>query len=47
VRDDLIGDVKEGTPAMFDYAVHAKNDSMYNTPPTYGWYLAGLVFAWL
>jgi len=47
VRDDLIGDVKEGTPAMFDYAVHAKNDSMYNTPPTYGWYLAGLVFTWL
>ncbi len=47
VRDDLIGDVKDGTPAMFDYAVHAKNDSMYNTPPTYGWYLAGLVFAWL
>jgi len=47
VRDDLIGNVKEGTPAMFDYAVHAKNDSMYNTPPTYGWYLAGLVFAWL
>ena len=47
VRDDLMGGVKEGTPAMFDYAVHAKNDSMYNTPPTYGWYLAGLVFAWL
>jgi len=47
VRDDLIGGVKEGTPAMFDYAVHTKNDSMYNTPPTYGWYLAGLVFAWL
>lgn len=47
VREDLLGDVKEGTPAMFDWAVHAKNDSMYNTPPTYGWYLAGLVFAWV
>lgn len=47
VRDDLLGDVKDGTPAMFDWAVHAKNDSMYNTPATYGWYLAGLVFAWL
>jgi len=47
VRDDLIGEAKEGTPAMFDYAVHAKNGSMYNTPPTYGWYLAGLVFAWI
>lgn len=47
VRDDLIGETKEGTPAMFDWATHAKNDSMYNTPATYGWYLAGLVFAWL
>ena len=47
VRDDLIGDAKDGTPAMFDYATHAKSDSMYNTPPTYAWYLAGLVFAWL
>ncbi|NOX75727.1 MAG: 3-phosphoserine/phosphohydroxythreonine transaminase [Gammaproteobacteria bacterium] len=47
VREDLIGDVKDGAPAMFDYATHAKNDSMYNTPPTYSWYLAGLVFAWL
>jgi len=44
VREDLIGDAQEGTPAMFQYAIHAKNDSMYNTPPTYGMYLAGLVF---
>jgi len=47
VRDDLTGQIREGTPAMFDWAIHAKNDSMYNTPPTYGWYLAGLVFTWL
>jgi phosphoserine aminotransferase len=47
VRDDLIGNAVEGTPAMFDYKTHAENDSMYNTPPTYGWYLAGLVFEWL
>jgi len=47
VRDDLIGQVNEGTPAMFDWAIHAKNGSMYNTPATYGWYLAGLVFSWL
>ena len=47
VRDDLIGQPVEGQPVMFDYAIHANNDSMYNTPPTYGWYLAGLVFAWL
>jgi len=47
VREDLIGEALDGTPAMFDYAIHAKADSMYNTPPTYGWYLAGLVFKWL
>ena len=32
---------------MFDYKVHADNDSMYNTPATYGIYMAGLVFKWL
>jgi phosphoserine aminotransferase len=47
VRDDLIGTTLEGTPTMFDYKIHADNDSMYNTPPTFGWYLAGLVFKWL
>jgi phosphoserine aminotransferase len=47
VREDLMGNVKEGAPTMFDYATHAKADSMYNTPPTYAWYLAGLVFDWV
>ena len=47
VREDLIGNAKENMPAMFDYKTHADNDSMYNTPATYGWYLAGLVFEWL
>jgi len=47
VRDDLIGQAQNGTPAMFDYKIHADNGSMYNTPPTYAWYLAGLVFQWL
>ncbi len=47
VRDDLIGKAAENTPVMFDYKTHADNGSMYNTPPTYGWYLAGLVFQWL
>ena len=44
VRDDLMGEVIDGTPTMFNYATQAKADSMYNTPPTYSWYLAGLVF---
>jgi phosphoserine aminotransferase len=47
VREDLIGQAQNATPAMFDYKIHADNGSMYNTPPTYAWYLAGLVFQWL
>jgi phosphoserine aminotransferase len=47
VREDLIGQTLAGTPTMFDYQIHAKEGSMYNTPPTYAWYLAGLVFKWL
>jgi phosphoserine aminotransferase len=44
VREDLIGQVVPGTPTMFDYKTHSENDSMYNTPPTYGIYIAGMVF---
>lgn len=47
VRDDLIGETLPDTPTMFDYKIHADNESMYNTPATYSWYLAGLVFKWI
>ncbi|MBA0902940.1 MAG: 3-phosphoserine/phosphohydroxythreonine transaminase [Candidatus Nitrotoga sp.] len=47
VRDDLLGGASSSTPTMLDYKTHADNDSMYNTPPTYGIYMAGLVFQWL
>ncbi len=47
VRKDLLSYSREDTPAVFDYAQQAKDGSMYNTPPTFGWYLAGLVFEWL
>ncbi|MBR9866692.1 MAG: 3-phosphoserine/phosphohydroxythreonine transaminase [Oceanospirillales bacterium] len=47
VREDLLGDVLPATPALYDYKVNADADSMLNTPPTFGWYLAGLVFKWL
>lgn len=47
VREDLLGEPLEFTPTMFDYKTHAESDSMYNTPPTYSMYLAGLVFQWL
>jgi phosphoserine aminotransferase len=44
IREDLIGTTIEGTPTMFSYKTHADNGSMYNTPPTYGIYIAKLVF---
>lgn len=47
VREDLLGRAAPNTPSMLDYKVHADNESMYNTPPTYAWYIAGLVFEWL
>lgn len=47
VREDLIGSPIEGTPTMLDYKIHADNDSLYNTPPTYGIYISKLVFEWL
>jgi len=47
VREDLIGATLPGTPSMFDYRAHADNGSMLNTPPTFAWYIAGLVFEWL
>lgn len=47
VRKDLIGKPEAGLPSMLDYAVHEKTGSMYNTPPTLGWYLSGLVFEWV
>jgi len=45
VREDMIGQVIDGTPSMFNYKTQADAESMYNTPPTYAWYIAGLVFA--
>lgn len=47
VREDLIGNAMEFTPTMLKYDIHAKNDSLYNTPPTYGIYFMGRVFEWL
>ncbi len=47
VREELIGDTIDGTPTIFNYATMVDAGSMYNTPPTYSWYLAGLVFQWL
>ncbi|PKM52319.1 MAG: 3-phosphoserine/phosphohydroxythreonine aminotransferase [Firmicutes bacterium HGW-Firmicutes-7] len=47
IREDLIGNEMDITPTMFKYSTHAKNGSMFNTPPTYAIYIAGLVFDWI
>jgi len=47
VREDLMGQFKANAPRLLDYQVMAESDSMSNTPPTFAWYLAGLVFKWL
>ena len=47
VRDDLLARCPKDIPKIFNYTEQAANDSMLNTPNTFGWYLAGLVFKWL
>ncbi|PQJ88767.1 3-phosphoserine/phosphohydroxythreonine transaminase [Aliivibrio sifiae] len=47
VRDDLLDLAAEALPSVLNYGVLANQESMFNTPPTYAWYLAGLVFKWL
>ena len=47
VKKSLMGKSNAATPTMLDWQTAAENDSMYNTPPTYAIYLAGLVFKWL
>lgn len=47
VRDDLIGNAPENTPIYLDYKTHADKGSMYNTPPCFAIYMAGLNFQWI
>jgi phosphoserine aminotransferase len=47
VREDLLGKAREGTPSVWNYKAMADDGSMLNTPPTFSWYIAGLVFKWL
>ena len=46
VRKDLVGRARTQTPRVLDYAIQAEHGSMFNTPPTFPWYIAGLVFRW-
>ena len=47
VRDDLLDRARATTPGILSYKLQAENASMANTPPTYAWYVAGLVFKWI
>lgn len=47
VREDLLHRAHKNCPSVLDYAVLDKYESMFNTPPTFAWYLAGLVFKWV
>lgn len=47
IRDDLLGQAKQILPSILDYTVAVDKESMFNTPPTFAWYLAGEVFKWL
>ena len=47
IREDLLSASRPDTPILYDYQTQIKNKSCYNTPATYSWYLAGLVFEWL
>ena len=47
VRKDLLGNAMDITPTMLNYVTHSENESMFNTPPTYTIYVAGLVLKWI
>ena len=47
VRDDLLGRSRDTLPTFLNYKIHAENNSLYNTPPTFGAYILGLTMKWL
>lgn len=47
VREDLIGHAQKALPSVLDYKILMDHDSMFNTPPTFAWYMSGLVFKWI
>ena len=47
IKKELLGRARELTPTMLNYTTLSKNSSMYNTPPTFAWYVSGKVFKWL
>ncbi|VVC76095.1 Phosphoserine aminotransferase [Aquicella siphonis] len=47
IRGDLISELKKTVPTLYSYQLHAEHHSFYNTPPTYSWYISGLVLDWM
>ena len=47
IKDEFLATASDALPGMLQYSKHADSDSMFNTPPTFAWYLAGKVFNWL
>lgn len=47
VRDDLVQEPLTNIPTLYQYKTHTEHHSFYNTPPTYSWYIAGLMFDWM
>ena len=47
IREDLVGHAKDNVPSMLNYQLMVENESMYNTPPTYGIYMLKLMFEWI
>lgn len=47
IREDLVKEALPNTPTLYQYKVYAENNSFYNTPPTYAWYVTGLVIDWI
>lgn len=47
IREDMIGRAGKQTPFLYDFKTYAENDSMFNTPPVFNWYMAGLIYKWI
>lgn len=47
VREDLVGRARPDVPFLYDFKILSEHDSMFNTPPVFNWYMAGLTFAWI
>ena len=47
IREDLLEPARADVPFLYDFKMLAEHESMFNTPPTFNWYMAGLTFAWV